>query len=73
MLESVFMHRSPTLVRHLRMNQAKSEEEEKGKDRGQKADGKAAKQNKNLSEEISKAYLGTAKVNNAGGGSLNLP
>ena len=42
MQESVFMHKSPTPVRHSRMNQARSEEEEKRdrKDRGQEADGK---------------------------------
>ena len=42
MQESVSMHKSPTPVRHSRMNQARSEEEEKErqKDRGQEADGK---------------------------------
>ena len=45
MQESVSMHKSTAPVRHSRMNQARSEEEEKekkrdGKDRGQEADGK---------------------------------
>ena len=56
------MHKSPTPVRHSRMNQARSEEEEKEgdrKDRGQEADGKA--------------YLGTAQVNKAEGGMPTLP
>ena len=43
--KNVSMHKSPTPVRHSRMNQARSEEEEKEwkrdrKDRGQEADGK---------------------------------
>ena len=53
------MHKSPTPVRHSRMNQAMSEEEEKErkrdrKDRGQEANGKKGsptKQNHNLPEE----------------------
>ena len=62
MQESVFMHKSPTPVRHSRMNQARSEEEEKErtkdrKDRGQEAGGKATQQNKNTSEEWKKSYL----------------
>ena len=45
MQERMSMHKSPTPVRHSRMNQARSEEEEKErktgrKDRGQEADGK---------------------------------
>ena len=41
MQESVSMHKSPTPLRQSRMNQARSEEEEKDrKDRGQEADGK---------------------------------
>ena len=41
MQESVSMHKSPTPVRHSRMNQAWLEEEEKDrKDRAQRADGK---------------------------------
>ena len=48
MQESVSMHKSTTPVRHSRMNQARSEEEEKKrkrdtKDRGQEADGKKGK------------------------------
>ena len=41
MQESVSMHKSPTPLRHSRMNQAKSEEEEKERkrDSGQEADG----------------------------------
>ena len=61
MQESVSMHKSPTPLRHSRMNQARSEEEEKERmrDRGQEADGKKdspAKQN--TSEELKQlAYL----------------
>ena len=45
MQESVSMHKSPTHIRHSRINHARSEEEEKErnrdrKDRGQEADGK---------------------------------
>ena len=43
MQESVSMHKNPTPVRHSRMNQARSEEEEEKErqiDRGQEADGK---------------------------------
>ena len=56
--------KSPTPVRHLRMNQARSEEEEK-RDRGQETDGgkKGSPTKQNLSEELKKAYLGTAQVN----------
>ena len=48
MQESVSMHKSPTTVRHSRMNQARLDEEEKDrkrgrKDRGQEADGKKGK------------------------------
>ena len=44
MQESVSMHKNPTPLRHSRMNQVRSEEEEKErktdrKDRGQEADG----------------------------------
>ena len=39
MQESVSMHKSPTPLRHSRMNQARSKEEKK-KERGQEADGK---------------------------------
>ena len=60
MQESVSMHKSPTPVSHSRMNQARSEEEEKKmkidrKDREQEADGKKGsptKQKPNLSEEL---------------------
>ena len=59
MQESVSMHKSPTPVRHSRMNQANSEEEEKKRGRGsgktearRLMERKAAQQNKNLSEEI---------------------
>ena len=49
--ESVSMHKSPTPLRHSRMNQARSEEKEKErkrdrKDRGQEADGKKGRPNK---------------------------
>ena len=45
MQESVSIHKTPTPLRHSRLNQARSEEEEKErkrdrKDRGQEADGK---------------------------------
>ena len=66
MQESVSMHKSPTPVRHSRMNQAREEEEEKErKDRGQEADGKKGKTKTHL-RNWNKAYLGTAKVNKAG-------
>ena len=58
MQESVSMHKSPTPVRHSRMNQARSEEEEKArkrdrKDRGQEADGKKGSPTKqNTSDEL---------------------
>ena len=47
------MHKSPTPVRHLRMNQARSEEEEQKrgrdrKDRGQEADGKKGSPTKHI-------------------------
>ena len=55
MQESVSMHKSPTPLRHSRMNQARSEEKgviETGETKAREADGKkAAQQNKNLSEE----------------------
>ena len=78
MQESVSMHKSPAPVTHSRMNQARSEEEEKErkrdrKDRGQESDGKAAQQNKNLSEELKQGLPGTAQVNKAGGGTPNFP
>ena len=51
MQESVSMHKSHTPFKHSRMNQARSEEEEKErkrgrKDRGQEADGKKGSPNK---------------------------
>ena len=61
MQESVSMHKSPTPVRHSRMNQARLEKEEKErkrgkKDRGQEADGKKGSSIKqNTSEELKEA------------------
>ena len=58
MQESVSMHKSPTPLRHSRMNQARPEEEEKigretGKTESKKLmERKAGQQNKNLSEEL---------------------
>ena len=55
MQESVSMHKSPAPVRHSRMNQAKSEEEEERQERHEARrlmEGKAAQQNKNLYEEL---------------------
>ena len=55
MQESVSMHKSHTPVKHSRMNQVRSEEEEKG---GRETEArrlmerKTARQNKNLSEEL---------------------
>ena len=52
------MHKSPAPVRHSRMNQARSEEEEKrGRETGKTEarrlmERKAAQQNKNTSEEL---------------------
>ena len=48
MQESVSMHKSPTLVRHSRMNQARSEEEEKEMERQERqrlVERKAAQKN----------------------------
>ena len=58
MQESVSMHRAlPSVVRHSRMNQARSEEEEKERETGKTEarrlmERKAAQQNKNLSNEL---------------------
>ena len=52
MQESVSMHKSPTPLRHSRMNQTRSKEEKK-KERGQEADGKKGSPTKqNTSEEL---------------------
>ena len=58
MQESVSMHKSPTHLRHSRMNQARSEEEEKesgietGMTKARRLmERKTAQQNKNTSEE----------------------
>ena len=57
MQESVSMHKSPTQLRHSRMNQALSEEEEKER-KGDRTEARrlmereAAQQNKNTSEEL---------------------
>ena len=73
MQESVSMHKSPTQLMHSRMNQARSEEEEKHEVETVKTEArrlmerKAAQRNKNLSEEPKKAYLSTDQVNKAGG------
>ena len=79
MQESVSMHKSPTPIRHSRMNQARSEKVEKKrkrdrKDRGQEADGKKGSPTKqNTSEELKQGLSGTVKANKAGGGKLNFP
>ena len=58
MQESVSMHKSPTPVRHSRMNQARLEEKEKrGRETGKTEarrlmERKAAQQNKNTSEKL---------------------
>ena len=56
MQESVSMHKNPTPVRQSPMNQARSEEEKKketGKTEARRLiEGKAAQQNKSLSEEL---------------------
>ena len=57
------MHKILTQLWQSRMNQARSEEKEKEtkrdrKDRGQEADGKAAQQNKNTSEELKQGLPG---------------
>ena len=62
MQESVSMHKSPTPVRHSRMNQARSEEEEKERKTGKTEarrlmERKAAQQNKNTSEELKQRLL----------------
>ena len=63
MQESVSMHKSPTHLRHSRMNQASPEEEEKRdrKDRGQEADGKTAQQNNQKKTYLNKQSLSTMK------------
>ena len=65
MQESVSMHKSPTPVRHSRMNQARSEEEEKerGRETGKTEarrlmERKAAQQNKTTSEELKQGLPG---------------
>ena len=64
MQESVSMHKSPTPLRHSRMNQARSEEEEnRGKETGKTEarrlmERKAAQQNKNTSEELKQGLPG---------------
>ena len=53
--ESVSVHKSPIPLRHSRMNQARSEEEEKETEKKEASwlmERKAAQQNKNLSEEL---------------------
>ena len=58
MQESVSMHKSPTPIRHSRINHARSEEDEKrGRETGKTEawrlmERKAAQQNKNTSEEL---------------------
>ena len=70
MQESVSMHKCPTPVRHSRMNQARSGEEEKretGKTEARRLIAKkAAQQSKILSEEQKQGYLGTTRVNKVG-------
>ena len=60
MQESVSMHKSQTSVRHSRMNQARSAEEEKKKKDRRLMERNSAYQNKNLSEELKQAR--TTKV-----------
>ena len=65
MQESVSMHKSPTPLRQLRMNQARSKEEEKERkrDRGQEADGKKGSPTKqNTSEELKQGLPTWAQV-----------
>ena len=70
-----YMHKSPTLFRVSRMNQARSDEEET---RGRVTEArrlikrKAAQQNNNQSEEL-KQGLDTSKVDKAGGRMPNFP
>ena len=79
MQESVSTHKSPAPVRQSRMNQARSEGEEKErkrdrKDRGQEADGKkGAQQNKNTSEELKQGLPGTDRLTKKGGEAPNFP
>ena len=62
MQESVSMHKIPTPVRHSRMNQAMSEEEEKERKRDRKDRGWWKERQPN---KTNKAYPGTAQVNKA--------
>ena len=81
MQESVSMHKSPTPLRQSRMNQARSEEEEKErmrdrKDRGQEADGKKGSPIKqNTSEELKQGLPSKAQANvkKEGEGAPNFP
>ena len=54
MQESVSMHKGPSELRHFRMSQARSEEEEKETRKTEATKRKAAQQNKNLSEELNR-------------------
>ena len=70
MQESVSTHKSPTPVRHSRMNQARSEEKEKERQERQRPGGwwKERQSNKAKTHLRSKnkAYLGTTSVNKVG-------
>ena len=66
MQESVSMHKSPTPVRHSRMNQEREEEEEKretGKTEARRLmERKAKKKKKTHLRNQNKEYLGTARI-----------
>ena len=70
MQESESMHKSPTPVRHSRMNQARSEEERQER---QRPGGWWKKSSPTKQKPVwgTKTYLGTAQVNKAGGGTPN--
>ena len=65
MQESVSMHKSPTPVRHSRMNQAR--EEEKEKERETEARRLMERKEKNTSKELKQGQPGHRWVNKAGG------
>ena len=64
MQESVSMHKSPTPVRHSRMNQAREEEEEKetGKTEARRLMERKAASPPKKKDNQNKAYLGTDRL-----------
>ena len=77
MQESVSMHKSPTPLRHSRMNQGRKKRKKRGRETGKTEakwlmERKTAQQNKNTSEELKKGLStqAQAEVNKEGGGRI---